>query len=151
MLSQWPRMFSCTWMSGTETPDKYCWIQACRVVPCHIVAVKQEEQTLYICHIYRISLQSSPLHNHQLHDFWPLHANLQQNDCISSTFLVIMSPWVKLKVIIIQSGIKSQGLVMSIISPSLKRIGFLEFKSKTILKAYFINSFQVISNSILLS
>ena len=60
-------------------------------------------QMVHICHTYRI-LHSSPLHNQPSQASELLHTILKQNACSSSSFPVILLPWVNIKVI--QTGIK---------------------------------------------
>ena len=44
-------------------------------------------QMIHVCHTYRTSSQSYPLHNQPSQAFQLLQATLQQNDCTSSSFI----------------------------------------------------------------
>ena len=63
----------------------------------YIYVRRANAQTIHMRCTYRISLQSSMLHNQPL--FRLLHATVEQNDCESFSFLVTLWPWVKVKVI----------------------------------------------------
>ena len=56
-----------------------------------LITRRANAQTFYIRHIYRTSLQSLPLRNQPSRISEILHANLQQNDCVSPTFPVTLS------------------------------------------------------------
>ena len=77
-------------------------------------------QMIHICHTYRTSSQSSPLHNQPLQIFELLYATLQQHDCTSSSFPITLLPWENIKVI--QTGIKLWRLVVFRIISSLNKL-----------------------------
>ena len=75
----WKKIFSQTYLYHGEGPLK------------NVQTRRANAQAIHTCHACKISLQSSPLHYQSLWKFWPFHATLQKNDCISSSLCITVT------------------------------------------------------------